>query len=154
MKTWKLYLSGEIHTGWREEIEAGASAAGLPVETASPVTHHEASDDCGVAILGAEPNKFWHDHKGAQMNAIRTRTLISEADIVVVRFGEMYKQWNAAFDAGYCAALGTPYITLHDENIVHPILVYADLIASGDKRNIEIANMIYEREIIGLIRED
>lgn len=121
MKTWKLYLSGEIHTGWREEIEAGASASGLPVETASPVTHHEASDDCGVAILGAEPNKFWHDHKGARMNAIRTRTLIGEADIVVVRFGEMYKQWNAAFDAGYASALGKPIIVLHGADHQHAL---------------------------------
>jgi YtoQ family protein len=39
----------------------------------------------------------------------------------VVRFGDKYKQWNAAFDAGYCSALGKPYITLHDEGIVHPL---------------------------------
>ncbi|NVK44433.1 MAG: YtoQ family protein, partial [Oceanospirillaceae bacterium] len=32
-----------------------------------------------------------------------------------------YKQWNAAFDAGYLAALGTPYITLHDADIIHPL---------------------------------
>ncbi len=75
---------------------------------------HEDSDDCGVSILGAEPNSFWHDHKGAQMNAIRTRTLIADADVVVVRFGEKYKQWNAAFDAGNAAALGKALITLHD----------------------------------------
>ena len=98
--TWSIYLSGEIHTDWRERIEQGAAAAKLDVRFAAPVTHHEASDDCGVAILGAEPNKFWHDHKGAQLNAIRTRTLIEQADLVVVRFGEKYKQWNAAFDAG------------------------------------------------------
>jgi hypothetical protein len=45
-------------------------------------------------------------------------------------------------------------LTSIDKDTVHPILVYADLIASGDKRNIEIANMIYEKEITGLIRED
>ncbi|MEP3672074.1 MAG: YtoQ family protein, partial [Hyphomicrobiales bacterium] len=98
--TWNVYLSGEIHSNWREEIEAATQAANLPVTFSAPVTHHEASDDCGVAILGAEPNKFWHDNKGAKVNAIRTRTLIEKADIVVVRFGEKYKQWNAAFDAG------------------------------------------------------
>ena len=121
MKTWKLYLSGEIHTDWREQIEAGCKAANLPVSFSAPVTHHEASDDCGVAILGEEPNKFWHDHKGAQMNAIRTRTLIGESDIVIVRFGEKYKQWNAAFDAGYASALGKPTIIMHQDEHAHAL---------------------------------
>ena len=121
MKTWKLYLSGEIQRDWREEIAEGCKAAGLPVYVDAPVTHHEASDDCGVAILGAEPDKFWHDHKGAQMNAIRTRTLIGEADIVVVRFGEKYKQWNAAFDAGYASALGKPVIIMHGADHQHAL---------------------------------
>ena len=120
-KTWKLYLSGEIHTDWREQIEAGCKAAGLPISIDAPVTHHEASDDCGVAILGEEPNKFWHDHKGAQINAIRTRTLIGEADVVIVRFGEKYKQWNAAFDAGYASALGKPVIVMHGADHQHAL---------------------------------
>ena len=119
--SWTVYLSGEIHTDWREQISDGAAAAGLPVDFSSPVTHHEASDDCGVAILGAEPNKFWHDHKGAQMNAIRTRTLIEHADIVVVRFGEKYKQWNAAFDAGFAAALGKPLVIVHGADHQHAL---------------------------------
>lgn len=106
----KVYLSGEIHTDWRERIVAGAE--GLDVTFSGPVTDHAASDDCGVAILGEEPNKFWHDHKGAKVNAIRTRHGIENADIVVVRFGEKYKQWNAAFDAGMAAALGKPLIVL------------------------------------------
>lgn len=121
MKTWKLYLSGEIHTNWREEIEEGCKAAKLPVTLSAPVTHHEASDDCGVSILGAEPNKYWHDHKGAQINAIRTRTLIQEADIVVVRFGDKYKQWNAAFDAGFASALGKPTIIMHGSDHQHAL---------------------------------
>jgi len=120
-KTWSIYLSGEIHSDWRERIEEGAAAAGLDVRFAAPVTHHEASDDCGVAILGPEPDKFWHDHKGAQLNAIRTRTLIGQADIVVVRFGEKYKQWNAAFDAGYAAALGKPIIVIHQPEHQHAL---------------------------------
>jgi YtoQ family protein len=121
MKTWKLYLSGEIHTDWRQQIEAGCKAANLAVKIDAPVTHHEASDDCGVAILGVEPDKFWHDHKGAQINAIRTRTLISQADIVVVRFGEKYKQWNAAFDAGFASALGKPLIIMHGADHQHAL---------------------------------
>ncbi len=120
-RTWSVYLSGEIHTDWREQIEKGAREAGLDVEFSSPVTDHDASDDCGVAILGPEADKFWHDHKGAKINAIRTRTLICEADIVVVRFGEKYKQWNAAFDAGIASALNTPLIVMHADEHQHPL---------------------------------
>lgn len=120
-KTWRVYLAGEIHSDWRERIEEGAADAGLPVSFSGPVTDHGASDDCGVEILGAEAEKFWHDHKGAGVNAVRTQTLLGEADIVVVRFGEKYKQWNAAFDAGQAAALGKPLITLHPEDHDHAL---------------------------------
>ena len=118
---WTVYLSGEIHSDWRERIAAGIKAAGLPIELVSPVTVHEDSDDCGVAVFGAESNKFWHDRKGAQLNAIRTKTLLKSADIAVIRFGEKYKQWNAAFDAGYAAALDIPYITLHPAEHDHAL---------------------------------
>lgn len=121
MKSWKIYLSGEIHSDWREQIAAGVADAGLPVELMSPVTVHADSDDCGVAIFGPEEDTLWHDRKGAQLNSIRTGTLLREADIVVVRFGEKYKQWNAAFDAGYAAALGKPIITLHPPEHDHPL---------------------------------
>jgi len=115
----KVYLSGEIHTDWREQIVEGAQ--GLDVVFSGPVTDHAASDDCGVAILGAEKDKFWHDRKGAQLNAIRTRKGIAEADVVVVRFGDQYKQWNAAFDAGYAAALGKSLIILHGADHAHAL---------------------------------
>ncbi|MEQ9122490.1 MAG: YtoQ family protein [Alphaproteobacteria bacterium] len=119
--TWRVYLSGEIHTDWRAEIESAVQARGLPVEFSAPVTDHGASDDCGVVIMGGEQNKFWHDHKGAKLNAIRTRTLIEKADIVVVRFGEKYKQWNAAFDAGMAAALGKPLVVMHGPEHAHAL---------------------------------
>lgn len=115
----KVYLSGEIHTDWREQIITGAE--GLDVSFTAPVTDHAASDDCGVAILGEEADKFWHDRKGAQINAIRTRKAIAEGDVVVVRFGEQYKQWNAAFDAGYAAALGKSLIILHGPDHAHAL---------------------------------
>jgi len=120
-KTWTIYLSGEIHSDWRERIEAGIRERGLPVDTLAPITDHANSDDCGVHILGAEDSDFWKDKKGSGINAIRTRTLIDRADIVVVRFGDKYKQWNAAFDAGYAAALGKPLITLHDPSLNHAL---------------------------------
>ena len=115
----KVYLSGEIHTDWREEITQ--SCIDKEITFISPITIHESSYDCGVAILGDEPNKFWHDHKGAKINAIRTRKGIEDADIVVVCFGEKYKQWNAAFDAGYAAALGKSLIILHQAAHQHPL---------------------------------
>jgi YtoQ family protein len=120
-KIWNIYLSGEIHSDWRERIETGCVEANLPVSFSSPITVHEDSDDCAVAIFGAEDNKYWHDHKGALLNSVRTGTLIREADIVVVRFGEKYKQWNAAFDAGQASALGIPYLTLHPTEHDHPL---------------------------------
>ena len=101
-----VYLSGEIHTSWRDDVETACRQKGLDITFLAPVTDHAASDDCGVHILGDETDKFWHDHKGAKLNAMRTRTAIGRSDIVVVRFGDQYKQWNAAFDAGYAAALG------------------------------------------------
>ena len=118
---WNIYLSGEIHTDWRQEIMDGAAKLDLPVSFSAPVTDHGASDDCGVAIMGAEDQKFWHDHKGAKLNAIRTRNEIESADLVVVRFGEKYRQWNAAFDAGYAAALGTPLVVMHGPEHQHPL---------------------------------
>lgn len=117
---WTVYLSGEIHTDWRDQIQAGAEKAGLPVEFTSPVTHHEASDAAGD-VLGVPQSSFWRDHQSSKVNAIRTKTMLEQCDVAVIRFGDKYKQWNAAFDAGFCAAIGTPYITLHDDNIVHPL---------------------------------
>lgn len=117
---WIVYLSGEIHTDWRQQLRTGCEAQQLPVTFTSAVTDHQASDSAGD-VLGAEDSSFWRDHKSAKVNAIRTKTLIENCDIAVIRFGDKYKQWNAAFDAGYCAAMGKPYITLHSEDIVHPL---------------------------------
>ena len=115
----RVYLSGEIHTDWRDQIIGMLTDLDLIFD--APVTDHGVSDDCGVVILGTEPNKFWHDHKGAKLNAIRTRTAIEKADIVVVRFGDKYKQWNAAFDAGYASALGKAIIVLHGAEYQHAL---------------------------------
>lgn len=120
-RTWHVYLSGEIHSNWREQIEAGTGEVGLPVVFSAPVTDHAASDDAGTATLGEERDSFWRDHKGAGVNAIRTQTLIRQADMAVVRFGDKYRQWNAAFDAGFAAALGKPVITLHDPELDHAL---------------------------------
>ena len=115
----KVYLSGEIHTDWRDKIIQGSQ--GLEISFNMPVTNHSASDDCGVNILGAEEKKYWHDKKSAQINSIRIRAGIEQSDIIVVRFGEKYKQWNAAFDAGYAAALGKSLIIMHSPDISHAL---------------------------------
>ena len=116
-----VYLAGEIHSDWRDTIMEGASAEGLPIEFLSPVTDHLASDEVGVEILGAEAEDFWKDHKGAMINAIRTRPALERADLVVVKFGEKYRQWNAAFDAGYAVALGKQLIVLHPPEFSHAL---------------------------------
>ena len=109
-----VYLSGEIHTNWRDEIINKCEVLKLPIEFLSPVTNHELSDDVGVEILGKEDKKFWHDHKSAKINSMRTKNAIEQADIVVVRFGDKYKQWNAAFDAGYAIGLSKSLVVLHN----------------------------------------
>ncbi|MCX7566675.1 YtoQ family protein [Sulfitobacter sp. F26169L] len=144
----KVYLSGEIHTDWREQITQGAQ--GLDVVFSGPVTDHAASDDCGVEILGAEADKFWHDRKSAQINAIRTRKGIADADVVVVRFGEQYKQWNAAFDAGYAAALGKSLIILHGTEHAHALKevdAAALAVASEPKQVVDILRYVLTSEL-------
>ena len=118
--TWKVYLSGEIHSNWRQQLIDGASVNNLPIAFTSAVTDHEASDAAGD-LLGAEQDAFWRDHKSSKVNAIRTKTHLQACDIAIIRFGDKFKQWNAAFDAGFCAAKGKPYITLHDEDIIHAL---------------------------------
>ena len=116
-----VYLSGEIHTNWRDRIEDACNIAGLDIEFLAPVTDHGSSDDCGVSILGTEDNSFWKDHKGAKVNAIRTHTMIERSDVVVVRFGDKYRQWNAAFEAGFAAAAGKPLVVLHPPELQHAL---------------------------------
>ena len=144
MTTWTVYLSGEIHSDWRERIERGAREADLPVTFVSPNTHHASSDACGTTILGEEDEAFWVDHKGAKMNAIRNRTLIGKADIVVVRFGEKYRQWNAAFDAGWAAARGKPLVVIHSPELTHALKeVDAAALAVAEKPEQVVALLRY-----------
>jgi YtoQ family protein len=121
MEKWTIYLSGEIHSDWRDKIKEGCLEKKLPVIIVGPVTNHDASDDCGVKILGEEDNLFWKDHKGAKINAIRTRSLIGKSDVVIVKFGDKFRQWNAAFDAGIAATLGKPIIVLHAKDLTHAL---------------------------------
>ena len=116
-----VYLAGEIHSNWREEIIQLCQKEKLEVQFSSPVTNHENSDNCGVEILGAEEKNFWKDNKGANINSIRTKKSIQDCDVVIVKFGEKYKQWNAAFDAGYASALNKSIIVIHNDDHQHAL---------------------------------
>ena len=152
MSDLSVYLSGEIHSDWREEIYKGVSSAALSIKFNTPVTDHDNSDDCGVTILGDEDNLFWKDHKGAKLNAIRTKTLIEKSDVVVVRFVHKYKQWNAAFDAGFAAALGKPLIVMHDKSLTHPLKevdAAALAVAETPEQIVAILNYVIKGELSG-----
>ncbi|SMF48188.1 YtoQ family protein [Alteromonadaceae bacterium Bs31] len=140
---WNVYLSGEIHSDWRTQIMQQSQELDLPINFSSAVIDHQASDAAGD-MLGEESNAYWRDHKSAKVNAIRTRKLLSECDLAIIRFGPQYKQWNAAFEAGYCCALDIPYITLHDEPLVHPLKeVDAGALAWGKSVNEVLAVLQY-----------
>ena len=131
-----VYLSGEIHTEWRNEIINKSNELNLPIEFLSPNTNHELSDDVGVKILGKEDKKFWHDHKSAKINSIRTKNAIDRSDIVIVRFGEKYKQWNAAFAAGYASAMSKSLIIIHSDENQHA-LKEIDSVAQAVVKNVD-----------------
>ena len=143
----KVYLSGEIHTNWRDEIINKCNEENLEIEFMSPITNHELSDDVGIKILGSENKKFWHDNKGAKINAIRTRSSIEKSDIVVVRFGDKYKQWNAAFDAGYAAALNKSIIVMHNDDQQHALKevdAAASAVASSNEQLVRIIKYVQD----------
>ena len=116
-----VYLSGEIHSNWREEIIQLCKKEDLSIVFSSPNTDHESSDNCGVEILGAEESNFWKDNKGASINSIKTKKAIKDSDVVIVKFGDKYKQWNAAFDAGYASALNKSTIVIHNDEHQHAL---------------------------------
>ena len=141
----KIYLAGEIHTNWREEIIELSKQEKLDVTFTSPVTDHESSDNCGVEILGEEEKSFWKDSKGAKINSIRTKKSIKDSDVIIVKFGEKYKQWNAAFDAGYAAALNKSIIIIHNEDHQHALKevdAAAAAVASDQKQAVSILKYV------------
>ena len=142
-----VYLAGEIHTNWREEIIENCKKEKLDIQFTSPVTDHPSSDDCGVEILGPEDKNMWKDRKGANINSIRTKKSIKDSDVVVVKFGEKYKQWNAAFDAGYASALGKSIIVIHNEDHQHALKevnAAAAAVASNQAQVVRILKYILE----------
>ena len=129
-----IYLAGEIHSDWRDEIIKLTKKNDLNVNFSSPVTDHDASDNCGVEILGPEEKNFWKDNKGAKINSIKTKKSIKDCDVVIVKFGDKYKQWNAAFDAGYASALNKSIVVIHNDEDQHA-LKEVDASASAVAKN-------------------
>ena len=146
----KFYLSGEIHSNWRDEIIDLCSKENLNINFMSPTTNHELSDNCGVEILGQEDKNFWKDHKGANINAIKIKKYIWESDVVIVKFGDKYKQWNAAFDAGYASALNKSIIVIHNEKDQHALKevdASSSAVVSNQHQVVKILKYIVKSEI-------
>ena len=140
-----VYLAGEIHSNWREEIIELCDKEKLNINFTSPVTNHENSDNCGIEILGPEEKNFWKDHKGANLNSIRTKQFIKDCDIIIVKFGEKYKQWNAAFDAGYASALNKSIIVIHNQEHQHALKeldAASSAVASNTKQVVRILKYV------------
>jgi YtoQ family protein len=145
-----IYLAGEIHTNWRDELIDQCKSANINVQFSSPVTNHEFSDNCGVEILGSEEKNFWKDQKGANINSIRTKKAINDSDIVIVKFGEKYKQWNAAFDAGYAAALNKSIIVIHSDEHQHALKEIdsaASAVASNNEQVVRILKYVLNGDL-------
>ncbi len=145
-----VYLSGEIHTDWRKEIINLCNKEDLDIKFTSPITDHNASDNCGIEILGSEDKNFWKDNKGAKINSIKTKKSIKDCDVVIVKFGEKYKQWNAAFDAGYASALNKSIIVIHNEENQHALKevdASASAVADDEKQVVRILKYILKESL-------
>ena len=114
-----VYLAGEIHSNWREEIITGCKDFDITFLT--PENDHESSDDIGKNVHGDQGSDFYNDHISAKINSMRNITYLKRADVVVVKFGEKYKQWNAAYYAGYADALNKNLIVIHPEEFIHAL---------------------------------
>ncbi|WP_078379356.1 YtoQ family protein [Sutcliffiella halmapala] len=116
-----VYLAGEIHTSWREELQDKAKALDLPIRFVGPMTDHDRSDTIGELILGKQDNAIAKDEVASQINNLRTQLLMKKSDLVIALFGEKYKQWNTAMDASAALTLQKPLILIRPESLHHPL---------------------------------
>lgn len=89
-----VYLAGQIHDNWRDEVAKKAKERNLPLVFVGPQTDHDRSDNIGEEILGEQPGKLYRDDAASSINNFRTQVLMQKADIVIALFGEKYRQWN------------------------------------------------------------
>lgn len=116
-----VYLAGQIHDDWRDEVAQKAKAKNLPLEFVAPQTTHDRSDNIGEEIQGKQPSSLYKDDAASDINNFRTQVLMKKADIVIALFGEKYKQWNTAMDASMAIAMGKPTIIIRPESLIHPL---------------------------------
>jgi len=116
-----VYLAGEIHTSWRDEIKQKVAALNLPIEFVGPMENHDRSDNIGEDILGVQPDPIFKDAAASNFNNLRTEILMKKADLVIALFGEQYKQWNTAMDASAAVAFGKPLILIRQKEHHHPL---------------------------------
>jgi YtoQ family protein len=116
-----VYLAGEIHSSWREEIKQKSAALKLPIDFVGPMEDHDRSDNIGEEILGKQPNAIYKDASASSFNNLRTELLMKKADLVIALFGEKYKQWNTAMDASAAIAFGKPLILIRREEHHHAL---------------------------------
>ena len=116
-----VYLAGEIHSSWREQLRELVAGKDLPVRFVGPQEEHGRSDSAGEDILGAQPSARFRDLVGAGVNTLRTRVLMRRADLAVAYFGDEYRQWNTAADAGSAVAAGIPLLLVRAPNLTHAL---------------------------------
>lgn len=116
-----VYLAGQIHDDWREQVEKLAKEKKLPLTFVAPQTNHDRSDNIGEEILGEQPDKLHKDDAASDINNFRTQLLMQKSDAVIALFGEQYKQWNTAMDASNAITLNKPTIIVRPKSLIHPL---------------------------------
>lgn len=142
-----VYLAGQIHDNWREEIVTKAREVKLPLKFVGPQTNHDRSDDIGEDILGKQPNKLYRDDAASSINNFRTQVLLQKADIVIALFGEKYKQWNTAMDVSAAITMNKPTIIIRPESLIHPLKELSN------KANVTVETIDQAIEVLAYIYE-
>ncbi|MFC7393594.1 YtoQ family protein [Scopulibacillus cellulosilyticus] len=141
-----IYLAGQIHDSWRESIRRKASSMELPVSFVGPMEDHDRSDNIGEEILGEQPNPVLKDEAASTINNLRTQLLLKKSDLVIAYFGESYKQWNTAVDAGEACAQGKPLILIRPNKLHHALKELsnkAQVVVENEDQALEIIKYIF-----------
>ncbi|HET7579890.1 MAG TPA: YtoQ family protein [Bacillales bacterium] len=144
-----VYLAGQIHDDWRDQIKAEAKQKDLPLHFVGPMENHDRSDKIGEEILGTQPGKVFKDEAASAVNNLRTQVLLGKSDVVIALFGEKYKQWNTAMDASAAITLGKPLILVRPESLHHPLKEIANkaqLVVELPKQALQALSYIFENE--------
>lgn len=144
-----VYLAGQIHDGWRDNLRNKAETMKLTIDFVGPMEVHERSDNIGEEIFGQQPNPVLKDEAASAINNLRTKVLLNKADIVVALFGESYKQWNTAVDAGEAVAQGKPLILIRPENLHHALKELsnrAQVVVETEEQALQAIKYIFETE--------